>query len=107
MTLPTPAAIEDFKAALPGAWTQDADDMAPWLTEWRGRWTGETPILLQPRTTEEVATAVAICARHGVAVVTQGGGTGLVGGQIPFGEVLLSHAQAAHGPRCDAPWTTP
>lgn len=90
MTLPTPAAIEDLKAALPGAWTQDADDMAPWLTEWRGRWTGETPILLQPRTTEEVATAVAICARHGVAVVTQGGGTGLVGGQIPFGEVLLS-----------------
>jgi FAD/FMN-containing dehydrogenase len=90
MTLPTPAAIEDLKAALPGAWTQDADDMAPWLTEWRGRWTGETPILLQPRTTEEVATAVEICARHGVAVVTQGGGTGLVGGQIPFGEVLLS-----------------
>lgn len=90
MTLPTPAALEDLKAALPGVSTTDADDMAPWLTEWRGRWTGETPILLQPRTTEEVAKAVEICARHGVAVVTQGGGTGLVGGQIPFGEVLLS-----------------
>ena len=90
MTLPTPAALEDLKAALPGAWTTDADDMAPWLTEWRGRWTGQTPILLQPRTTEEVARAIEICARHGVAVVTQGGGTGLVGGQIPFGEVLLS-----------------
>ncbi|HAC00925.1 MAG TPA: hydroxyacid dehydrogenase [Brevundimonas sp.] len=64
--------------------------MAPWLTEWRGRWTGETPLLLQPRTTEEVARAIEICARHGVAVVTQGGGTGLVGGQIPYGEVLLS-----------------
>ncbi|HCW49381.1 MAG TPA: hydroxyacid dehydrogenase, partial [Brevundimonas sp.] len=78
------------KAALPGAWTQDAAEMAPWLTEWRGRWTGETPLLLQPRTTEEVARAIEICARHGVAVVTQGGGTGLVGGQIPYGEVLLS-----------------
>lgn len=90
MTLPTPAALEDLKSALPGAWTQDVEEMAPWLTEWRGRWTGETPLLLQPRSTEEVARAVEICARHGVVIVTQGGGTGLVGGQIPFGEVLLS-----------------
>ena len=90
MTLPTPESLAELKAALPGAWTQDAAEMAPWLTEWRGRWTGETPLLLQPRTTEEVARAVEICARHGVAMVTQGGGTGLVGGQIPYGEVLLS-----------------
>lgn len=90
MTPPTPAALDDLKAALPGAWTQEADEMAPWLTEWRGRWTGETPLLLQPRSTDEVARAVQICARHGVAIVTQGGGTGLVGGQIPFGEILLS-----------------
>lgn len=90
MTLPTPESLAELKAALPGAWTQDAAEMAPWLTEWRGRWTGETPILLQPRTIEEVARAIEICARHGVAVVTQGGGTGLVGGQIPYGEVLLS-----------------
>ncbi len=90
MTLPTPESLAELKAALPGAWTQDAVEMAPWLTEWRGRWTGETPLLLQPRTTEEVARAIEICARHGVAVVTQGGGTGLVGGQIPYGEVLLS-----------------
>lgn len=90
MTLPTPESLAELKAALPGAWTQDAAEMAPWLTEWRGRWTGETPLLLQPRSTEEVARAVEICARHGVAVVTQGGGTGLVGGQIPYGEVLLS-----------------
>lgn len=90
MTLPTPESLAELKAALPGAWTQDAAEMAPWLTEWRGLWTGETPLLLQPRTTEEVARAVEICARHGVAIVTQGGGTGLVGGQIPYGEVLLS-----------------
>ncbi|MCO8018972.1 FAD-binding oxidoreductase [Brevundimonas diminuta] len=90
MTLPTPESLAELKAALPGAWTQDAAEMAPWLTEWRGRWTGETPLLLQPRTTEEVARAIEICARHGVAVVTQGGGTGLVGGQIPYGEILLS-----------------
>lgn len=90
MTFPTPQALAELKAALPDAFTEDANEMAPWLTEWRGRWTGHTPLLLQPRTTAEVQKAVEICARHGVAIVTQGGGTGLVGGQIPYGEILLS-----------------
>ena len=57
MTLPTPEAIAELKAALPDAFVEDANDMAPWLTEWRGRWTGHSPILLQPRTTEEVQKA--------------------------------------------------
>jgi FAD/FMN-containing dehydrogenase len=86
-----PAVIDELKAALgEGGWTEDAFEIAPHLTEWRGRWTGETPILLTPRTVEEVAAAVRICAAYGVAITPQGGNTGLVGGQIPFGEVLLS-----------------
>src|SRR3989344_3857192 len=88
---PSPAVLDELKAALgPGGWTQDPAVIAPALTEWRNRWTGHTPILLTPRSTEETARAVAICAREGVAITPQGGGTGLVGGQIPFGEVLLS-----------------
>ncbi len=88
---PSPAVIDELKAALGrSGWTQDASEVAPWLTEWRNRWTGDTPIMLKPATTAEVARAVDICARHGVAIVPQGGCTGLVGGQIPFGEVLLS-----------------
>jgi FAD/FMN-containing dehydrogenase len=46
--------------------------------------------MLKPGSTAEVARAVEICGRHGVALVPQGGDTGLVGGQIPYGEVLLS-----------------
>ncbi|NBW09379.1 MAG: FAD-binding oxidoreductase [Caulobacteraceae bacterium] len=85
------AAIDELKAALgPAGWSQDPFTLAPHLTEWRGRWTGETPILLTPGSTAEVAKAVAICAAHGVAIIPQGGNTGLVGGQIPYGEVLLS-----------------
>ena len=91
MTPPSPAALDELKTALgPGGWTEDASDIAPWLTEWRGRWTGHTPLMLTPRSTEEVARAVAVCAEHGVAITPQGGDTGLVGGQIPYGEVLLS-----------------
>jgi FAD/FMN-containing dehydrogenase len=90
-TAPSSAVLDDLKAAMgSGGWTQDPDVVAPFLTEWRNRWTGNTPILLTPRSTEEVARAVAICAREGVAITPQGGGTGLVGGQVPFGEVLLS-----------------
>ena len=90
-TAPSSAVLDDLKAALgDGGWTQDPEVVAPFLTEWRNRWSGNTPLLLTPRSTAEVARAVAICAREGLAVTPQGGGTGLVGGQIPFGEVLLS-----------------
>ncbi|MGB6231516.1 MAG: FAD-binding oxidoreductase, partial [Litorimonas sp.] len=83
--------IEALKAALPPkAWTQDADIIAPHLTEWRDKYFGTTPILLTPGSTEEVATALRVCAQHGLPIVPQGGNTGLVGGQTPQGEVLLS-----------------
>lgn len=83
--------ITALKAALPAkAWTQDADIIAPHLTEWRDKYFGQTPILLTPGSTAEVATAVKICAQHGLSIVPQGGNTGLVGGQTPQGEVLLS-----------------
>lgn len=88
---PSSAVLDELKAALgPGGWTQDPEAVGPSLTEWRNRWIGNTPILLTPRSTEDVARAVTICAREGVAITPHGGGTGLVGGQIPFGEVLVS-----------------
>ncbi len=91
MTSPSPEALAALKAAAGhGGWTEDPSDIAPWLTEWRNRWSGNTPLMLTPRSTEEVARLVTICAEHRVAIVPQGGNTGLVGGQIPYGEVLLS-----------------
>src|SRR5690606_14639556 len=91
MSPPSAAALAALKSALgDGGWTDDPDEIAPWLTEWRNRWQGHTPLMLTPRSTEQVAAAVRVCAEHRVAIVPQGGDTGLVGGQIPFGEVLLS-----------------
>ncbi|CAN5424057.1 FAD-binding oxidoreductase [soil metagenome] len=91
MNPPSPAVLDELKAALgPSGWSQDAFELAPYLTEWRNRWTGQTPILLKPGSAEEVQKAVTICATHGVAITPQGGNSGLVGGQIPYGEVLLS-----------------
>ena len=85
------AAIDQIKAKLSSnIWSQDPDILAPHLTEWRGRWRGKTPILLRPRTAQDVAKIVKICAAHKTAITVQGGNTGLVGGQIPQGEILLS-----------------
>lgn len=85
------AALASLKAAVgPQGWTDDADRIAPHLVEWRGEWRGETPLMLTPGSTDEVAAAVRACAAQGIAITPQGGNTGLVGGQIPQGEVLLS-----------------
>jgi FAD/FMN-containing dehydrogenase len=91
MTAPPPPFLAKLKAALgDGGWTDDADRLAPHLVEWRDRWSGITPLLVLPRSAEEVAKIVRLCAEAGVAITPQGGNTGLVGGQIPAGEILLS-----------------
>src|SRR5579872_5931382 len=92
MTIPVPAdVLSRLKAVLgEGGWSQDPERLAPKLVEWRDRWSGTTPLLVLPRSTAEVSAVVGICAEAGVAVTPQGGNTGLVGGQIPQGEILLS-----------------
>jgi FAD/FMN-containing dehydrogenase len=59
------------------------DDMAPYLTDWRRRYTGSAMAVLRPANTQEVASVVALCAREKVPVVPQGGNTGLVAGGVP------------------------
>lgn len=92
MTIAIPAdVLSRLKAVLgEGGWSQDPQRLAPKLLEWRDRWSGETPFLALPKTTEEVSAVVGICAEAGVPITPQGGNTGLVGGQIPQGEILLS-----------------
>ena len=83
--------ISRLKAVLgPDGWSQDADRLGPKLVEWRDRWSGTTPLLVLPRTVEEVSAIIGICAETGTPVTPQGGNTGLVAGQIPQGEILLS-----------------
>ncbi|MEE4155386.1 MAG: FAD-binding oxidoreductase [Erythrobacter sp.] len=71
--------------------TRDADAMAPWLTDWRGRYHGAALALASPASTQEVAQLVALCARHGVPIVPQGGNSGMSGGATPDanGEAIL------------------
>jgi FAD/FMN-containing dehydrogenase len=91
-----PLVIDRLKAALgPAGWSQDADRLAPHLVEWRDRWRGDTPLMVLPATAQEVSSVIAICLEADVAITPQGGNTGLVGGQIPKGEILLSTGRMA------------
>jgi len=84
--------IEELKSIVGnGAWITDPADLEPHLTERRGVLRGNTLIMVSPSSTEEVAAIVKACADVGVAVVPQGGNTGLCGGAIPdeSGEQVL------------------
>jgi FAD/FMN-containing dehydrogenase len=87
------SAFLDAASALlgPRGLTRDAELMAPWLTDWRGRFTGAALALASPASTEEVASLVKLCAEHGVAIVPQGGNSGMCGGATPddSGETIL------------------
>lgn len=61
----------------------DPADIAPWLTDWRGRWTGASAAILQPETTVQAAALVALAAEHEVPLVPQGGNSSMVGGATP------------------------
>jgi FAD/FMN-containing dehydrogenase len=91
---PRPDTLERLKAIVgPSGFSDDPDELAPHLTEWRNRFVGKTPLLLKPASTGEVADLVRVCAESEVGIVPQGGNTGLVGGQIPSaegGDVLIA-----------------
>jgi FAD/FMN-containing dehydrogenase len=85
---PTLTRLKDILG--PKGWTQDPELIAPHLIEWRDRWSGTTPIMVSPAKVAEAQAIMALCNDAGIAVTTQGGNTGLVGAQIPKGEVLIS-----------------
>ena len=71
----------------------DADSTAPFLVEERGLYRGRARAVVRPGAAAEVAAVLGFCNAHRIAVVPQGGNTGLVGGQIPSNagdEVILS-----------------
>lgn len=61
----------------------DPDLRAGHETDWTGRWTGRALAVVRPGSTEEVAAVVQACSAAGVALIPQGGNTGLVGGSVP------------------------
>lgn len=83
--------LRSFARVVGPAHVLTGDAAAGYAVDWTGGFTGEAAAVLRPGSAEEVAGLLALCADAGVAVVPQGGNTGLVGGGVPLhGEVVLS-----------------
>jgi FAD/FMN-containing dehydrogenase len=67
----------------PKGYSDAPEDLAPWLTDWRGRFTGKAAAMLSPATTEEVSALVKIANQQRIALVPQGGNSGMVAGATP------------------------
>jgi len=75
----------------PKGFTRDPADMEPWLSDWRGRAHGRAAALLSPANVDEVEAIVRLAAENRVAIVPQGGNSGMVAGATPSpdGSALL------------------
>lgn len=90
--LSSPSSIITTIASPAGEWTAATqDDLVGYNQDWMQKYTGSSPILLKPKTTEEVSAIMKYCYEERIAVVPQGGNTGLVGGSTPvYDELILS-----------------
>ena len=75
------AGLKDIVGAK--GWIEAPVEMSAYLTDWRGLATGNTPLVLRPATTTEVAAIVTLCQAQAIPLVPQGGNTGMVAGSIP------------------------
>lgn len=70
------------------------DDLQPYNVDWMRKYHGNSTVVLKPRTTQQVSQILKHCNSRNIAVVPQGGNTGLVGGGVPvFDEVVINLQQ--------------
>jgi FAD/FMN-containing dehydrogenase len=63
--------------------TPDTEDLTAYTEDWRKRYQGRALAVLRPADTAQVSAVVVLCARFGVAIVPQGGNTGMCAGATP------------------------
>ena len=78
-------------AVIDGVSKDAIDDLEPFNSDWMRKYRGHTSVVIKPGSTEEVSKVLKYCNDNMLAVVPQGGNTGLVGGSVPvFDEVVIS-----------------
>lgn len=78
-------------AVIDGVTTDAADDIEPFNSDWMRKYRGHTRLILKPQSKEEVSQVLRYCNERKLAVVPQGGNTGLVGGSVPvFDEIVIN-----------------
>ncbi|KAF2746020.1 hypothetical protein M011DRAFT_405106 [Sporormia fimetaria CBS 119925] len=80
------------ESAVIDGFSKDAsEDIEPYNSDWMRKYRGHAKLVLKPKTTEEVSKILKYCNDNMLAVVPQGGNTGLVGGSVPvFDEIVIN-----------------
>jgi len=68
----------------------DQEIIYPHLQDWVGNFHGNSPLMLTPRSSEQVSKILKMCNEKNIKIVPQGGNTGSVASGIPNGEVIIS-----------------
>src|SRR5215218_6135542 len=100
-TVPVTPAVLDGLRAIVGDKGLILDDQGkePFVRDWRGMLVGTAAVVVRPANTEEVSKVVKLCFDNGIAIVPQGGNTGLMGGATPWpthSGILLSLGRMNH-----------
>ncbi|KAK5953547.1 D-lactate ferricytochrome c oxidoreductase [Knufia fluminis] len=83
--------LEDESAVIDGLSKDATDDLEPFNRDWMKKYRGHTKVVLKPKNVEEVSKVLKYCNDNMLAVVPQGGNSGLVGGSVPvFDEVVIN-----------------
>jgi len=81
----TPAVVEALRAIVGDkGLILDDPGKQPFVTDWRGSLIGSAAVVVRPASSEEVSKVVKLCSDNGIAIVPQGGNTGLMGGATPY-----------------------
>ena len=84
MSALTPDILGKLKSSVgDGGWIEDTAGKAPYLTDERDLFHGQTELVLRPNNAKAVADIVTICSQANIGIVPQGGNTGYCGGSIP------------------------
>ncbi|ETD72266.1 D-2-hydroxyacid dehydrogenase [Pelistega indica] len=75
--------FEDLQQVVGEEFVLSGEEATPFLTDWRGRFTGKALAVVRPANVEEIADVVRLCQQYVTPIVTQGGNTGLCGGATP------------------------
>ena len=90
-------AIEKIKHILGDkGFTDNREEMTPFLTEWRGFYSGDALLIVFPENVQTVSSILKICAEAYISIVPQGGNTSMCGGAVPSSEgnsIVLSMAK--------------
>lgn len=74
--------------------TDASDDIEPFNSDRMRKYRGQTRLVLKPENKEEVSKVLKYCNENKLAVVPQGGHTGLVGGSVPvFDEIVINSSR--------------